>query len=72
MLDGWVGGWLENEFLNKTPSPKLDLSPSLGPQTFEFVNSDSASKIFPKLKCQRFYLFPMRKLHRMQDINWVK
>ena len=37
-MDGWVGGWLENEFLKKTPSPKLDLSPCLGLSTLEFVN----------------------------------
>ena len=37
-MDGWMGGWLENEFLKKTPSPKLDLSPCLGLSTLEFVN----------------------------------
>ena len=31
---GWVGGWLENEFLKKTPSPKFGLESQLG--TFDF------------------------------------
>ena len=30
---------LENEFVKKTPSPKLDLSPCLGLSTLEFVNT---------------------------------
>ena len=33
-MDGWMGGWLENEFLKKTPSPKFGLESLLG--TFDF------------------------------------
>ena len=42
MFGVWVDGWLENEFLKKTPSPKLDLSPYLGLSTLEFVNVSKA------------------------------
>ena len=38
--DGWVGGWLENEFLKKTPSPKFRLESQLGTSNLEFVNFD--------------------------------
>ena len=37
-MDGWVGGWLENEFLKKTPSPKFGLESQLGTFDLEFVN----------------------------------
>ena len=33
-VDGWVGGWLENEFLKKTPSPKFGLESQLGTSDF--------------------------------------
>ena len=33
-MGGWVDGWLENEFLKKTPSPKFRLESLLG--TFDF------------------------------------
>ena len=36
---GWVGGWLENEFLKKTPSPKFGLESQLGTSDLEFVNN---------------------------------
>ena len=36
-MDGWVGGWLENEFLKKTPSPKFGLESQLGTSDLEFV-----------------------------------
>ena len=31
---GWVCGWLENEFLKKTPSPKFELESHLGTSDF--------------------------------------
>ena len=34
-----MGGWLENEFLKKTPSPKFGLESQLGTSDLEFVNS---------------------------------
>ena len=37
-MGGWVGGWLENEFLKKTPSPKFGLESQLGTSDLEFVN----------------------------------
>ena len=37
-MDGWVDGWLENEFLKKTPSPKFGLESQLGTSDLEFVN----------------------------------
>ena len=30
----WVGGWLENDFLNKTSSPKFGLESQLGTSDF--------------------------------------
>ena len=33
-MGGWVGGWLENEFLKKTPSPKFSLESQLGTSDF--------------------------------------
>ena len=38
-MDGWGGGWLENEFLKKTPSPKFGLESQLGTSDLEFVNT---------------------------------
>ena len=38
-VDGWGGGWLENEFLKKTPSPKFELESQLGTSDLKFVNS---------------------------------
>ena len=35
---GWGGGWLENEILKKTPSPKFGLESQLGTSDLEFVN----------------------------------
>ena len=32
-----MGGWLENEFLKKIPSPKFGLESQLGTSTLEFV-----------------------------------
>ena len=37
-MGGWVGGWLENEFLKKTPSPKFGLESQHGTSDLEFVN----------------------------------
>ena len=37
-MDRWVGGWLENEILKKTPSPKFGLESELGTSDLEFVN----------------------------------
>ena len=39
-MGGWVGGWLENEFLKKTPSPKFGLESQLGTSDLEFVNRE--------------------------------
>ena len=33
-VDGWVGGWLENEFLKKTPGPKFGHESQLGTSDF--------------------------------------
>ena len=33
-MGGWVGGWLENEFLKKIPSSKFGIESLLG--TFDF------------------------------------
>ena len=37
-MDQWMGGWLKNEFLKKTPSPKFGLESQLGTSDLEFVN----------------------------------
>ena len=34
-----MGGWLENEFLKKTPSPKFELESQLGTSDLEFAKS---------------------------------
>ena len=34
-----MGGWLENEFLKKTPSPKFGLESQLGTSDLEFVKN---------------------------------
>ena len=44
-MGGWVGGWLENEFLKKTPSPKFGLESQLGTSDLEFVNNLALDKI---------------------------
>ena len=36
-MDGWVVGWLENEFLKKIPSPKFGLESQFGTSDFKFV-----------------------------------
>ena len=36
---GGVGGWVENEFLKKTPSPKIGLESQLGTSDLEFVKT---------------------------------
>ena len=33
-MGGWMDGWLENEFLKKTPSPKFGLESQLGTSDF--------------------------------------
>ena len=38
-MGGWMVGWLENEFLKKTPVRNLDLSPYLELSTLEFVKT---------------------------------
>ena len=40
-MDGGVDGWLENEFLKKTPSPKFGLESQLGTSDLEFVKTNS-------------------------------
>ena len=56
LVGGLVGGWLENEFLKKTPSPKFGLGSLLG--TFDFGvcqkhkadRNQNAKRIRTKLK----------------------
>ena len=59
-MDGWVGGWLENEFLMKTPKFRL------GTSDFEFVNR-SPKRLAVTQKCERKKI---TKKYNKLSLNW--